>query len=649
MSKKKGSILLFEQNKKNISIADQRKYLNLMLNNTQDAIFELDADQRIIFWNRSAERIYGFSAEEVLGRNPSELFWTGRSADVIKEKFDSLKSNEEIRFNIISYTKDSRQVVTETHLIAVSDKKGEIAGYTAVNREITEHSSISTILNEPDQARLSQSEEGFRIAQEVSIDGFSIFKPRFDTSKKIIDFVFTYQNSAAAHMNGTTNIEVIGRGLKELFQGIENTKFYEVYKRVIETGETIEFEEQYIGGLMPEEKWFRIVVVPAGGAIAVLAQDITDRKKAEEAQLESETKLLDGQKLANLCSFTFDFEKNNFDWTDEFFNIYEIDTRRKYFSVGELMNFVHPDDRNFVLESVKNAVDNKKDTLQMDYRIITGHGNLKYVSYKGRLFYDCSGKHTKRFGTIMDITARKLHELELKKMLEELQRSNRDLEQFAYAATHDLQEPLRMISAYSNILKSKLNGSLDEASNHYFEILIESSKRIYTLILGLLEYAHINSASESFVNTDLNAILEDVLKDLSELIRVNKAEVYVERLPVLKLVPLQMKQLFRNLILNAVKFKSEHNPCIHIKSELNNGSYQFSIKDNGIGINQKYYEKIFVLFQKLHTRDVSPGTGIGLSICKKIVEHHGGKIWVESEPGQGTTFYFSVPALISAE
>lgn len=245
--------------------------------------------------------------------------------------------------------------------------------------------------------------------------------------------------------------------------------------------------------------------------------------------------------------------------------------------------------------------------------------------------------------TIVNITQRKQAEAQLNATLEELKRSNADLEQFAYAASHDLQEPLRTITGMVQLLQRKYEGSLDERGEQYIEFTVEAAGRMQTLIKDLLEYSRLNRNLPE-AGVDLNDIVEQVLNDLAGLIENSQAVIKYEALPTLTAERLQMIRLFQNIIGNAIKFRSQRVPEIHIAAREVDDMWEISIRDNGIGIEPRYFERIFTIFQRLHTRTEYPGTGIGLSICRKIVERHGGRIWVESAPGQGSIFYFTLTA-----
>lgn len=241
-----------------------------------------------------------------------------------------------------------------------------------------------------------------------------------------------------------------------------------------------------------------------------------------------------------------------------------------------------------------------------------------------------------------DITERKKAEEELKKLLAELERSNKELEQFAYVASHDLQEPLRTVSNYVQLLSERYKSKLDKNADDFIVFITDAVGRMQSLIKDLLTLSRVGTSRKEFKSIDLNIILEQVTNDLQTIITESKTEIKHDKLPAIVADDTQIEQLFRNLIENAIKFKSTNAPRIIIECDKKKHEWIFKVKDNGIGIDPQFSERVFVLFQQLHSRDKCPGTGIGLTICKKIVERHGGRIWVESKKGKGSAFCFSL-------
>lgn len=232
---------------------------------------------------------------------------------------------------------------------------------------------------------------------------------------------------------------------------------------------------------------------------------------------------------------------------------------------------------------------------------------------------------------------------QLQLLNQELQRSNQELEEFAYVASHDLQEPLRAVTGYTQLLMSEYGDRFDDTSRSYAEFVIDGAKRMQQLIQDLLAYSRVGTRGKEFELTDCNAVLREVLRNLQMAIAESQAEIVIDSLPTLNADQNQLGQLFQNLIANAIKFCKADRPQIQIRATQRETDFLFQVTDNGIGIKPQYLERIFEVFKRLHTRREYPGTGIGLAICKKIVMRHNGQIWAESTPGIGTTFYFTIP------
>ena len=230
----------------------------------------------------------------------------------------------------------------------------------------------------------------------------------------------------------------------------------------------------------------------------------------------------------------------------------------------------------------------------------------------------------------------------LEESVAELGRSNADLQQFAYVASHDLQEPLRMVSSYTQLIARRYKGKLDADADEFIAFAVDGANRMQRLILDLLAYSRVNTAGRQFEPTAMETVLKAALNNLTGAVKESQAIITHDPLPAVMGDDKQLAQLFQNLLSNAVKFGGAQPPRIHISAKQTDGEWLFSVRDHGIGLDPQYADRIFVIFQRLHTREEYPGTGIGLAICKKIVERHGGRIWVESELGKGATFYFTM-------
>jgi light-regulated signal transduction histidine kinase (bacteriophytochrome) len=249
----------------------------------------------------------------------------------------------------------------------------------------------------------------------------------------------------------------------------------------------------------------------------------------------------------------------------------------------------------------------------------------------------------------MEITERKRAQEKLKRLVTDLERSNWELNQFAKVASHDLQEPLRMVASYTQLLEKRYKDKLDSDAKEFIGFAVEGATRMQRLINDLLAYSHVGTRDKPFEVTDCYSVLGQAIANLRPGIEANHAIIANDDLPSVMVDASQMVQLFQNLIGNAIKFCGERSPRIHVSARQKGDEWVFSVQDNGIGIESQYKEKIFVVFQRLHAPEEYPGTGMGLAICKKIVERHGGRIWVDSESGKGSTFYFTIPVRGSKE
>lgn len=257
---------------------------------------------------------------------------------------------------------------------------------------------------------------------------------------------------------------------------------------------------------------------------------------------------------------------------------------------------------------------------------------------------DKHGKATHFVAEFSNISAFREAQDALAQRTEELARSNRELEQFAYVASHDLQEPLRMVASYTQLLARRYKDKLDDDANEFIGYAVDGATRMQALITDLLALSRIGTRGKPLEDCETGAALERALANLRLSVAESGTTVTFDAMPKLKADVSQLTQLFQNLIGNAVKFRGKEAPHVHVGAEQQEGKWQFSVRDNGIGIKPEFFERIFVIFQRLHSKEEYPGTGIGLAVCKKIVERHGGQIWIESEPGQGTTFFFTIAA-----
>lgn len=382
--------------------------------------------------------------------------------------------------------------------------------------------------------------------------------------------------------------------------------------------------------------------------------DITEEKNAEAAlRLSNERYDLVG-KATNDAIFDLDIVQNKIEWVGDGLGTimgFESFIDKKPTNT-HLKEFVHPDDLQRVMDVQFAALFNSNQNLWNDeFKFKSSDGGYLLVHARGIILRDEKGKGLRVIGSIQDIT--KLRENEnrlevLNKNLEDqtkaLEISNEELEQFAYVASHDLQEPLRMVTSFMSQLEKKYGDVIDEKGKRYIEYAVDGAKRMRQIILDLLDYSRVGKMDDQKEDVDLNELLKGIQILFRKQMEDKKAMLRVGAMPMLHSFVAPLQQVFQNLIGNALKFTKFNVPAmIRISSEDKGDVWLFSISDNGIGIEAEDLEKIFIIFKQLNSKEEFPGSGIGLAVTKKIIEKQGGKIWVESQIGLGSTFYFTLP------
>ncbi|MEO8415907.1 MAG: PAS domain S-box protein, partial [Ginsengibacter sp.] len=376
-----------------------------------------------------------------------------------------------------------------------------------------------------------------------------------------------------------------------------------------------------------------------------ISRDITDSRNAKEELHKSEERYRQIVETAQEGIWLID--ENNY---ISFFNkkMCEIlGYSEKEMKGKHLFDFMDEEGKKNALSQIEKG--KQKINGNYDVKYITKSGKPIWANISTNSVFSAHGQYNGALAMVTDITRRKsgeelLHQSEIDLAIKnkDLERKNTELEQFAYVASHDLQEPLSTTISFVELFKQKYEGKLDAKADAYLTYIVQASRRMRVLIKDLLDFSRIGH-SKDFEKVDCNVILKNVMADLDKIIKDSGAEITSERLPVLTGYSTELKQLFQNLIVNSIKFgKKNVFPKINITTQKNNDYWQFAFSDNGIGIDQQHSERIFIIFQRLHTRAEYEGSGIGLSHCKKIVELHRGKLWVESTPNKGSTFYFTI-------
>jgi light-regulated signal transduction histidine kinase (bacteriophytochrome) len=275
--------------------------------------------------------------------------------------------------------------------------------------------------------------------------------------------------------------------------------------------------------------------------------------------------------------------------------------------------------------------------------IVWPDGQVRRLLVNSAPIVDDRGHATGAVGVFQDISDLTRMEQQLKQRADELARSNAELQQFAYVASHDLQEPLRMVTMFLSLLKDRYRDQLDDRAKMYMEYAIDGGLKAKMLIRDLLDFSRVDSPERAFQPTDMEEVLDTAIKNLLMQVEEEGGTITHDPLPVVRADREQMVQVMQNLLSNAIKFHGEMSPVVHVSCMDDGGEWRFAVTDNGIGIDPRHAEKLFALFQRLQTDERFKGTGLGLAISKKIVERHGGRIWFDSRPDRGTTFYFTIP------
>jgi signal transduction histidine kinase len=412
--------------------------------------------------------------------------------------------------------------------------------------------------------------------------------------------------------------------------------------------------EAAITGLMVEEVLSDGIIAGFEDNWNPLNAAVADLRRLTEEQTDWKTALLPFHKLG-YQKIIDEVEKKRVDWSTRAkrrakegdHSLVLTDAKRQYQSAfSEFMALVDRLDRLFQ----KNLDKNRNRFQQIQWVLFCSCLALTFLG--GAVLYRFESQRSRHLQELILTGERLAAEAQghmrtaqkLAKKTEEMERSNKDLQQFAYVASHDLQEPLRMVSSYVQLLQRRYKGRLDADADDFIGFAVDGATRMQHLIQGLLSYSRINTHGNLPSPTDIGEVLHQVITNLGLAIDESGARITHESLPVVEADGTQLVQLFQNLVANAIKFCSALPPQVHVSVDREDPYWLFSVRDNGIGLDPDYDDRIFTIFQRLHTRLDYPGTGIGLAICKRIVERHGGSIWVKSAPGEGSTFYFTLPA-----
>jgi PAS domain S-box-containing protein len=503
--------------------------------------------------------------------------------------------------------------------------------YEELERRVKELEGDAPIRMRPAKA-VREGEERYRMIFNHSPLGIM----HFDERGVIVDC-----NEHFSKIMGATRDAIVG------FNMIESIRNEAMRSAILAAlaGERGHFQGEYIsvtgGKATPVRAIYSRITSDDGNFIGAvgLFEDITEKIQAEEALRESEARYRSLVETMNDGLLIQD-EAGGISYVNE--RLCLILGYSRHEMLGHpLTDFLDEENRSILREQL---IDRRKGA-DAPYEITwRGEGERKvYTIMSPKSVFGADGHFKGSFVVITDITNRKRAEQALARQAAELVRSNAELEQFAYVASHDMQEPLRMIASYVQLLARRYKGRLDDDADEFIAYAVDGAKRMQQMINDLLAYSRVGRRAEHFKTVECEDCLDWALMNLASLIAESSTVITRDPLPVVTACSGQLGQLFQNLVGNAIRFRAGSPPRIHVSTERKGDEWLFSVRDNGIGFDMKYADRIFMIFQRLHGRQNYSGTGIGLAICRKIVERHGGRIWVESSPGKGTTFYFTIP------
>ncbi|OGA64757.1 MAG: hypothetical protein A3G83_05465 [Betaproteobacteria bacterium RIFCSPLOWO2_12_FULL_68_20] len=586
------------------------------------------ATMRFVDVNGTACALLGYSREELLAMGPQDVLPTTR--EQLAHSYDTLIADPSLQNGMHAYytCKDGSRLPFESTRRVL--RSGDRWIIVAISRDIRRRAAA--------EAALRESEERYRRTFDLAGSGIAHVG---------LDGRFLRVNRTLCEVLGYPQEELVGKHVKEISHP-EDRDLTDARRSRMHAGEmeSARFEKRYLrkdGSVVWVDLTVALARDPEGRPLHEISimEDITEAKQAESALRESEER----------WRVTFDMAGSGIAHVG-------VDGRflRVNRSLCEILGYAAEELSRLTVKDISYAEDRdvtderrarmhagEVDALHFEKRYLRKDGLTVWADLTVSPVRGPDGATLYEIAIFDDITERKEADEALRAAHEELKRSNAELEQFAYVASHDLQEPLRMVSSYTQLLQRRLGEKLDDDAREFMAYIVDGAARMKQLIEDLLAYSRVGTRGKDFKALAGEDILRRALVNLRAAIEETKAEVTHDALPTIEADDVQIAQLLQNLIGNALKFRGADPPRVHVGVVEREGEWELWVRDNGIGIEPQYFERIFMVFQRLHNKGEYPGTGIGLAICKKVVERHGGRIWVDSRPGEGSTFRFTLP------
>ncbi|MBF0273200.1 MAG: PAS domain S-box protein [Magnetococcales bacterium] len=615
---------------------------NLVFTASDLAIVATDEALVVRIFNPAAERLFHLRVDEVVGRRVWDLHdRLGVSREQLEAGLTRVGRVGHEQFESHDPLAHGGRIL-EVRVSLILDRERRPVGHLLLARDVTEARRAAE--------RLTRSEEKFRLLMESARD--AIIVADADTGL-ILD-----ANRQAETLLKMPMAEIVGMHQSRLHPPEDRARYQETFRSQVESGGGFVANVQVvnrIGERIPVEINAGVIRLGGRRVIQGIFRDVTERHHAEQALRWAMESLTASQ---SRLQGILDHSRTVITLKDPRGRYLLINRRfEELFGVREAACLGRMDEDLFPVEMAERARVSDAQALgegpcEVEENWIHPDGVRTYIVVKFPLI-DPRGLTTAVCAIATEITERKRMEEELRQLnvfLEkrvaertlELERSNRDLQQFAHVASHDLQEPLRQVSGFAQLLSRRYRGQLDEKADQFIDYMVDGTRHMQELIEALLSFSRVNTHGAPLTLISVERVVDQVLRNLATSITQSGAVITREPLPELLGDSFLLVRMFQNLIANALKFHGEEAPRVHIGVEALESFWRFSVRDNGIGIEERHQERIFVIFQRLHTRSTHPGTGIGLAICKRIAERHGGEVWVESEVGKGSTFYFTM-------
>lgn len=600
----------------------------LVLEHSADAIISLDAQLIVRRWNPAAQRLFGYTAAEIIGQPASLLAPADQQASQQQAR-SRVMAGQAHTYDALRLHKDGSELPVSITLVPEFDPQGGVPVATLFVRDNRRHQDALAASKTAEQQMRRQYEHTPLMLHVIDADNRLVM-----VSDRWLDAL------------GYTRDEVIGRPSLDFLTPASRLKAQQVGLPAIRAhGRVSDIELQFVtrsGEVRDVLLSANAHVDPAPSAHLIVAglQDVTERKRQEAARRESEDLLERTGQVAGVGGWSLDVGSGRIRWSSETRRIHGVPPDYEP-QLDTAIDFYTPESRPLIQAAVATGLATGAPW-DLELQLQRADGRLIWVRTVGAVEL-ADGQPQRLVGALQDISERRRLDQRLSAKRLALARSNEDLERFAYVASHDLQEPLRMVTSYGQLLLRRHAQALSDEGREFLHFMVDGGQRAQALIRDLLALARLDSQGRPPVRVALDAVVADVLQPLRLKLQETGAQVTHDTLPEVVADAAQMRQLLGNLIGNALKFTGPRPPQIHIGATREPGQWRISVQDNGIGIDAKYFERVFVMFQRLHLRSEHEGTGIGLALCKKIVERHGGHIGVASTPGEGATFWFTLP------